>query len=69
MGERCNTRREIRNVYKIWDGKPGWERPLGTLDTNERIKLNWILGKGSLGLWIGFIWLMIGTGGGLLCTW
>jgi hypothetical protein len=33
---------------------------------DERIILKWILGKYSWRLWIGFIWLRIGTGGGFL---
>jgi hypothetical protein len=30
--------------------------------------LKWVLGKWSLRLWIGFIWLRIGTGEWLLWT-
>jgi hypothetical protein len=28
----------------------------------------WILGRMAGGVWIGFNWLRIGTGGGLLCV-
>jgi hypothetical protein len=31
-----------------------------------RTTLRWIFGKYGLGMWIGFIGLRIGTGGGLL---
>ena len=31
---------------------------------DKRIILRWISRKWNVGLWIGFIWLRIGTGGG-----
>jgi hypothetical protein len=33
---------------------------------DERVILKRILRKQGLGVWIGFIWLSIGTGGGIL---
>jgi hypothetical protein len=42
------------------------KKPFGRLGLGERIILKWISGKLFLGMWIGFVWLMIGTGGGLL---
>jgi hypothetical protein len=57
---------EMRNVYKILFGRPeGW-RPLAgpRRRWEDNIKMN--LGKWGLGPWIRFIWLRIGTGGGLL---
>jgi hypothetical protein len=36
------------------------------LGVDGRILLNWILEKQDLGVWIGFIWLRTGAGGGLL---
>jgi hypothetical protein len=36
------------------------------LDIDGNIILEWILGKHSGKLWTGFIWLRIGTSGGLL---
>jgi hypothetical protein len=33
---------------------------------NGKTTLRWIFGKQGLGMWIGFIGLRIGTGGGLL---
>jgi hypothetical protein len=38
----------------------GWETEI-----DRRIILKWILGKLGLGVCIRFIWLKIGTGGGL----
>jgi hypothetical protein len=35
------------------------------LSVDGRIILKWICGKNSLGMWIEFIWLRIGTGSGL----
>jgi hypothetical protein len=36
------------------------------LGVDGRITLGWILGRWDLGMWIGFIWFSIGTGGELL---
>jgi hypothetical protein len=35
----------MRNAYNIFVGKPGRKRPLGRLGIDERIILEWILGK------------------------
>jgi hypothetical protein len=32
----------------------------------QKLILKWISGKQGLGMWIGFIWLRIGIGGGFL---
>jgi hypothetical protein len=37
------------------------------LHADGRIILQWILGKEGWKVWIGFIWLRIGTGGGDAC--
>jgi hypothetical protein len=54
-------------VYKVLVGKPEGKRPLGRpryrWEDGIRIDLRDI---GWGGIWIGFDWLMIGTGGGLL---
>jgi hypothetical protein len=38
-------------------------------DVDERIILKWVLKKYVGGSYTGFVWLWIGTGGGLLCVW
>jgi hypothetical protein len=56
---------EMRNAYRILVGKPDGNRPL------ERPRLRWEdnirVNLGEIG-WTGFIWLKIGTSGGLLRT-
>jgi hypothetical protein len=39
---------------------------LGDLGVDERIILEWILGKEGVKVWIGFIWIIIETSAGLL---
>jgi hypothetical protein len=41
---------------------------LKDLGSGEKIILKLILRKQSLGVWIGFIWLMIGSSGRLMWT-
>jgi hypothetical protein len=58
---------EERKVYKVLMGKPEGKRPPGRkrrrLEDGIRMDLR-ELGLG--GVWIGFDWLRIGTGGGVL---
>jgi hypothetical protein len=57
---------EERKLYKVLVGKPEGKRPL---ERPRRRWEDWIrmdLGRLAWGLWIGFDWLRIGTGGGLL---
>jgi hypothetical protein len=58
--------REIRNAYKILVGKPEGKRALGRPSHrfDEKIKMH--LMEIGFWVWIGFIWLRIGTCGGLL---
>jgi hypothetical protein len=49
-------------------GKLELKRPSENLGVSGRIILRWILRELGLGLWIGFIGLRIGTGGGLKLT-
>jgi hypothetical protein len=58
---------EKRNAYRILVGKPEGKRPLGRPRRSwvDSIKMN--LREREDGMeWIGFIWLRIGTSGGLL---
>jgi hypothetical protein len=57
---------EERKVYKILVGKPEGKRPLGRPRRRweEGIRIN--LMEIGWGVRIGFSWLRIGTGGGLL---
>jgi hypothetical protein len=57
----------MSNAYKISVGKPEGKRDNSDdLGIGEKIILKWTLGKVGLGVWIRFIWLRIGTSGGLL---
>jgi hypothetical protein len=53
------------NVYIILVKKPEEKRPLN-LDVGRKIILEWIFKKWGLRMWIGFIWIRIGTSGRLL---
>jgi hypothetical protein len=57
---------EERNVYKVWVGKPEGKGPLGRLRRRWEYGMRFYLREIGLGLWIGFVWLRTGTGGGLL---
>jgi hypothetical protein len=56
---------EKRILYKVSVGKPEGKRPLGRPRRRSRMGSEWILGRLVWGVWIGFDWLGIGTGGGL----
>jgi hypothetical protein len=57
---------EVRGAYNILVGKREGRRPLGRRrhKWEDNIKID--QREVGLGLWIGFIWLRIGLGGGLL---
>jgi hypothetical protein len=57
---------KVRNAYNTLVGKPERKRPLGDLDVDGKMTLEWILWKSGLKVWIGCIWLRIGTSGRLL---
>jgi hypothetical protein len=57
---------EVRGAYNILVGRPEGRRPLGRPRRRWKDNIRWILGKQGLGMWIGFIGLRIGTGGGPL---
>jgi hypothetical protein len=50
-------------VYRVLVGKPEGRRPLGDPGLDGRIILRWIFSKWDIGVWTGFSWLKIGTGG------
>jgi hypothetical protein len=55
-----------RKVYRVFVGKPEENRPLGRRGVDERMKLEWILGRlTGGGGWSEFTWLRIGKVGGL----
>jgi hypothetical protein len=57
-----------RNTYRILMGKPEGKRPLGRPRRRWLDILGWILERENEVLWIGLMWLRIGTSGGLLST-
>jgi hypothetical protein len=57
---------EERVVYKVLLGKPEGKRPFGRQRRRWKMGSEWILRKLACGVWSGFSWLRIGTGGGLL---
>jgi hypothetical protein len=61
--------REIRNSYIIFVGKPKWKRPFEKRgrkwkDANIKTSFKEIVVRA----WTGFIWLRMGSGGGVLST-
>jgi hypothetical protein len=55
---------EMRNVYKHLVGKPEEKRQLRRHRCRWEDNIKWILEEIVERVWIGFIWLRIGTGGG-----
>jgi hypothetical protein len=56
----------MRNAYKILIGRSEGKRTLERPDRRWEDNMKVDLMKKVLGVWIGFMWLRIGTGGGLL---
>jgi hypothetical protein len=56
----------IKCANNICIGKPEGRRPLGRPRRRWEDNIKMDLREIGLGMWIGFIWLRIGTGGGLL---
>jgi hypothetical protein len=54
------------NPYRILVGKPEGSNHYEDLGVGGRILLEWILERWDGVVWTGFIWLIIGTSGGLL---
>jgi hypothetical protein len=69
VGRACGTHGRERNVYKVLVGKPEGKRPLGGPRRKWEDAIRMELREIGGGVWIGFDWLRIGTGGELLCVW
>jgi hypothetical protein len=50
---------EMKNAYKVLDGKPERTRSLGRYTCRREALLKWILRKQDMSVWSGFIWLRI----------
>jgi hypothetical protein len=57
---------EVRGADNIFVGRPEGRRPLGRPRRRWEDNIKMDIREIGLGIWIGFIWLRIGTGGGLL---
>jgi hypothetical protein len=57
---------EERKMYKVLVGKPEGKSPLGRPRRRWKDGIRKDLREIGFGVWIGFDWLSIGTGGGLL---
>jgi hypothetical protein len=57
--------REGRKVYRVLVGNLEGKRPLGSPRRRWEDVIVWISGRLAGGMWSGFTWLKIGTGGGL----
>jgi hypothetical protein len=66
MGGACSADGEERDVYRILVGKPEGKNHWGDPGVDGRVILGWIFRKWDVGVWIGLVWLRIGTGGGQL---
>jgi hypothetical protein len=53
-------------VYRVLVGKPGGKRPLGRPRHRWEDNIRMDLKEVGCGVWTGFSWLKIGTGGGRL---
>jgi hypothetical protein len=66
MGGACSSDGERRGVYRGFVGKPEGKRPMGRPRCRWEDNINVLFGKWDLGVWTGFIWLRIESGGGYL---
>jgi hypothetical protein len=57
---------KMRNVYKIYVGKPERKKPIRRPRHRWEDNIKWVLRKEGGREWPGFIWLNIQTGGRLL---
>jgi hypothetical protein len=66
MGGACNTHGGYEIRVKVLVGKPEGKRGLGRPGRRWEVISKCTLGKRVWRVWIKFIWLRIGTGGGFL---
>jgi hypothetical protein len=59
---------KMGNKYKMLVGKHEGRRILGISRRRWRIILKWLIKERECWMWTGFIWLRIGSGGGLFQT-
>jgi hypothetical protein len=57
---------EERKLYKVLVGRPKERDRSEHQGVGGRMGSEWFLGRLAWGVWIGFDWLRLGTGGGLL---
>jgi hypothetical protein len=57
----------MRNAYNILVGKPEGTRQIGRPPRRWELNIKmWFLKESVVRMWTGFVWLRIGTSGGLL---
>jgi hypothetical protein len=56
-------------VYRVLVGKPEGKKPLGRPRRRWKDEIRMDLREIGWGVWSRFVWLRIGTVGGLLCMW
>jgi hypothetical protein len=66
MGMEYSTNGEKKKAYRILVGKPEGKRPVGRQRRRWVDSIRMDLGEVGWMVWIGLMWLRIGTSGGLL---
>jgi hypothetical protein len=66
VGGACSVHGGDEKCVQNLVGGPEGKGLIGCVGVGGRIILKWIVEKSGLGMWIGFAWLMVGTGCGLL---
>jgi hypothetical protein len=56
---------DMGGAYRVLVGRPEGKRPLGRPRRRCEDNIKWIFKKWDGEAWSGFLWLRIGTGGGL----
>jgi len=66
MGGACGTYGREESGYRVMIEKPEKKKPLGRPRCKWEDNIKTDLQEVRWGAWTGFIWLSVGTGGGLL---